>query len=64
MVKKQGNPPIEHTVEKDDNLFEIAKAYYGDGNQWQKIAHANRDEKGNDLKAESLVPGQKIHIPQ
>lgn len=58
LPRKQGNPPITHTVEDGDQLFDIAQAYYGDGNQWKKIAHAN----GN-VKPESLKIGQKLHIP-
>ena len=58
MTDKQGNPPTTHTVKDGDQLFEIAKAYYGDGNQWKKIAGAN----GN-LKPESLSIGQKLTIP-
>ena len=33
MARKQGNPPTTHTVEAGDTLFDIAQAYYGDGNQ-------------------------------
>lgn len=58
MVKKQGNPPTGHTVEAGDTLFDIAQAYYGDGNKWQKIAAAN-----NNIKPESLEVGKKLTIP-
>lgn len=58
MTDKQGNPPTTHTVKDGDQLFEIAKAYYGDGNKWEKIAKAN----GN-IKPESLSIGQKLQIP-
>jgi len=34
-VQKAGNP---YTVKEGDTLFDIAQAYYNDGNQWQKIA--------------------------
>jgi len=47
-----------HTVKSGDTLFKIAEQYYGDGNQWNKIASAN----GN-LAPESLKVGQKITIP-
>ncbi len=64
MAKKQGNPPIDHTVENGDTLFDIAQAYYGDGNQWRKIAQAPANRKDNrDLTPESLKVGQKIRIP-
>jgi nucleoid-associated protein YgaU len=58
MAEKQGNPPTTHTVEDGDTLFDIAQAYYGDGNQWSKIAQDN----GN-IKPESLQVGQKLQIP-
>ncbi len=50
MAKKQGNPPTEHTVEAGDILYNIAQAYYGDGNQWQKIAAANGNIAPESLK--------------
>jgi 5'-nucleotidase len=58
MADKQGNPPTTHTVKDGDLLFDIAQAYYGDGNQWEKISKAN-----GDLKPEELKPGQKLQIP-
>jgi nucleoid-associated protein YgaU len=33
MARKQGNPPTTHTVEAGDILYDMAQAYYGDGNQ-------------------------------
>ena len=47
-----------YTVQSGDTLFKIAEQFYGDGNQWQKIAQAN----GN-LAPESLKVGQKLQIP-
>ncbi|GAX42880.1 hypothetical protein NIES4075_38850 [Tolypothrix sp. NIES-4075] len=58
MARKQGNPPTTHTVEAGDTLFDIAQAYYGDGNQWQKISAAN----GN-IQPQSLQIGQQLQIP-
>ncbi len=58
MVKKNGNPPTTHTVENGDLLFDIAQAYYGDGNKWNKISRAN-----DNVKPESLKVGQKLQIP-
>lgn len=58
MARKQGNPPTVHTVEAGDTLFDIAQAYYGDGNQWLKISAAN----GN-LQPSSLQNGQQLQIP-
>ena len=58
MARKQGNPPTTHTVEAGDKLFDIAQAYYGDGNQWPKISAAN----GN-IDPQSLQIGQQLQIP-
>jgi predicted chitinase len=58
MARKQGDPPATHTVESGDTLFDIAQAYYGDGNQWTKISAAN----GN-IQPQSLQIGQQLQIP-
>ena len=58
MVDKNGNPPTTHTVKDGNLLFDIAQAYYGDGNQWEKISKAN-----NNLKPEELKVGQVLQIP-
>jgi nucleoid-associated protein YgaU len=55
-VQKQGNP---YTVQSGDTLFDIAQAYYGDGNQWQKIAQAD----GIDVNNPIIVVGAKLTIP-
>ncbi len=57
MTRKQGNPPTSHTVEAGDTLFDIAQAYYGDGDQWPKISAAN----GN-IQPQSLQLGQQLQI--
>ena len=47
-----------HTVVKGDTLWAIANRYYGDGNQYHKIA------KANNLKNANLIyTGQKLLIP-
>lgn len=58
MARKQGTPPTTHTIEEGDTLFDIAEAYYGEGNLWTKISEAN----GN-LQPDGLQVGQKITIP-
>jgi nucleoid-associated protein YgaU len=40
-VQKQGNPPTDYLVKDGDALFDIAQAYYGDGNLYTKIQDAN-----------------------
>jgi len=49
-----------HTVVKGDCLYNIAKAKYGDGNQWPKIYEAN---KGIISNPNLIYPGQKLIIP-
>lgn len=49
-----------YTVKKGDCLWNIAKKYYGNGNQYMKIYNANRDK----IKKPSLIyPGQVFVIP-
>lgn len=49
-----------YTVVTGDSLSKIAKHFYGDGNRWQKIFEANRDQ----IKDPDLIrPGQKLKIP-
>jgi 5'-nucleotidase / UDP-sugar diphosphatase len=48
----------KYTVKKGDTLYAIAKARYGDGKQWQKIASANPG-----LSPSTLKVGQSIVIP-
>ena len=46
---------------KGDNLSKIAKKFYGDANQYNKIFEANREV----IKDPNLIyPGQKIRIPK
>ncbi len=49
-----------YTVATGDSLSKIAKRFYGDGNRWQKIFEANRDQ----IEDPDLIrPGQKLKIP-
>lgn len=49
-----------HTVKKGDCLWNIAKAYYGNGAQYTKIYKANKDK----IKDPALIyPGQVFLIP-
>ncbi|WIV11374.1 LysM peptidoglycan-binding domain-containing protein [Proteiniborus sp. MB09-C3] len=59
---QQVNPKStgSYVVQSGDSLWAIAKKYYGDGNQYPKIANANKDK----IKNPSLIyPGQKLVIP-
>ena len=56
----QGKGGRTYTIAKGDNLSKIAKRFYGDARQWQKIFDANKDTiKNPDL----IFPGQVIKIP-
>jgi len=49
-----------YTIKKGDSLSKIAKQFYGDAKQWNKIFEANKDAiKNPDL----IFPGQVIKIP-
>ena len=48
-----------HTVQSGDTLWEIAKKYYGNGSQYQKIVSANPSIKNPNL----IYPGQVFTIP-
>ncbi|MDE6053158.1 MAG: phage tail protein [Lachnospiraceae bacterium] len=50
-----------YTVVKGDCLWNIAKKFYGSGNQYSKIYNANRDK----IKNPNLIyPGQVLVIPK
>ncbi|MDF2804050.1 MAG: Peptidoglycan-binding lysin protein [Anaerocolumna sp.] len=61
--KNQGSNPKNtgtHVVVSGDNLWNLAKKYYGDGSKYTKIYNGNKDK----LKSPSLIyPGQKLVIP-
>ena len=46
-----------HTVQRGETLYAIAKAHYGDGNQWRRLAIANP------AVGPSLRVGQQIVVP-
>ncbi|HZL37753.1 MAG TPA: LysM domain-containing protein [Tepidisphaeraceae bacterium] len=51
-------PGNAYKVKRGDTLFRIAKARYGDGKQWTRIASANPG-----LSARTLKAGQSITLP-
>jgi len=53
--------PVQvHFVAKGESLFGIAKRYYGDGNQWRRIAEHNRGK----VSADGAVrEGVRLEIP-
>lgn len=71
LASNAGAPPIDtsgsvapevrtYTVASGDSLSKIAKQFYGDLNQWQRIFDANRDIISN---PDLIHPGQKLRIP-
>ena len=66
MARKQGDAElfdVIHKVESGDNLSDIAKVYYGDGNLWEHISQANGNLTNESLKlSQSLVIPCKISI--
>lgn len=49
-----------YTIQSGDTLSKIAKQYYGDANDYNKIFEANREVIGDPDK---IYPGQQIRIP-
>ena len=49
-----------HKVKHGENLYKIAKKYYGDGTKWYKIFDANKETLNNQ---KSLKVGQELLIP-
>lgn len=49
-----------YTVASGDNLSKIAKQFYGNANEWQRIYDANRDQLSN---PDLVKPGQVLKIP-
>jgi 5'-nucleotidase len=47
-----------YTIQDGDTLYSLAKRFYGDGQQWQRIADANPD-----ISPEKLPVGKQIAIP-
>ena len=50
----------DYTIQSGDSLSKIARQFYGNANDWQKIYEANKDK----IKDPNMIyPGQKIIIP-
>jgi nucleoid-associated protein YgaU len=50
----------EYSIQPGDSLSKIARKYYGNAADWQKIYNANKDK----IKDPNMIyPGQKIIIP-
>jgi nucleoid-associated protein YgaU len=55
-----GQVKREYVIKSGDSLSKIAKEYYGNAGDWQKIYQAN---KGTIKDPNMIYPGQKIIIP-
>lgn len=55
---QRATPPRTYKVKRGDNLTKIAAKFYGDANQWKKIADANKLRDPRSLKI-----GMTIKIP-
>jgi nucleoid-associated protein YgaU len=53
-------PGQVYTVESGDSLSKIAKRFYGDANQYQKIFQANSDQLSDPDK---IQVGQQLKLP-
>lgn len=59
-VPDAGSKSRTYTIKSGDSLSKIAKQYYGDAGDWQKIYQANKETIKN---PDMIFPGQKIIIP-
>jgi nucleoid-associated protein YgaU len=60
-VEKKSEPEAQYyTVVSGDTLSKIAKQFYGDANQYQRIFEANRPMLAH---PDRIYPGQKLRIP-
>jgi nucleoid-associated protein YgaU len=50
-----------YVVTAGDSLSKIAKRFYGDAGQWQRIFEANRNQLDN---PDLIRPGQTLVIPE
>ena len=55
-----GSPDVTYTVQAGDTLSKIAKEYYGDADQYQRIFEANRDQLDD---PSNISVGQTLKIP-
>ncbi len=56
---KEDNSKTYYTVQKGDTLWAIAEKFYGNGEQYKKIADANGIEN-----PEMIFPNQTLYIPE
>ncbi|HEX5708193.1 MAG TPA: LysM peptidoglycan-binding domain-containing protein [Pyrinomonadaceae bacterium] len=54
------SPQVTYTVQSGDTLSKIAREYYGDSGQYQRIFEANRDKLDD---PDEISAGQELVIP-
>ncbi|MBV7435336.1 peptidoglycan-binding protein LysM [Cardiobacteriaceae bacterium TAE3-ERU3] len=59
-VEQNGEEARYHEVQKGETLSHIAKEYYGNANEYNKIFEANKPMLSS---ADKIYPGQKLRIP-
>lgn len=57
-VREKPEVPTTHVIIAGDTLWDLAKTYYGNANQWHKLLAANRNLKPHHLKV-----GEKLRVP-
>ena len=58
VADRDENQEVLYTVKSGDTLSAIAQRYYGDGNEYMKIARANGIDNPDHIQA-----GQRLKIP-
>lgn len=63
VVKKPHNR--YYTVRRGDTLWDIARRFYHNPNEWRRIYNANKGHGHNDIRNPNLIyPGQRFNIPR
>jgi nucleoid-associated protein YgaU len=60
ITTQTASPVRDYTIKSGESLSKIAKDFYRNAGEWQKIYQANKDK----IKDPNMIyPGQKIIIP-
>lgn len=57
----EGGEAASYTIQKGDNLWNLAKQHLGDGTRWQEIYSQNQDILG--ANPDLIYPGTEIKLP-
>ena len=57
----EGGDAASYTIQKGDNLWNLAKQHLGDGTRWQEIYSQNQDILGSN--PDLIYPGTEIKLP-